>query len=276
MVKFFPDTAEYILASLKALKTLARREYGNAYHDQYTVFNLYEVVEGIRYRRVATDTYGGDPIPALQDLTNDVEQQLISQTRNNGSSDLIDIIVDILRSPYAMNTITPKVVKSLRKAILTPDELGALKTIVKEREMTCHQCQHKFVSGEAVVFTDDGDFVKLSCMNCMRPELMACLCGKHLTIPARILKSIAREKCNHTESEAEAPMPVAEFEHEGDAAEGGEIRIPPPPAAEARPGDFVFRAAAPGAVWNPPQPAQAAANPNWAANHIILNPDRNR
>lgn len=121
---------------------------------------------------------------------------------------LIDTLVDILQMPFSGNFLNLKVVKAIRKAILTSSELESLKAMSEKRELSCKDCGHRFVNGEAVTLsrTGHGD-VQLFCVKCVTPLYLPCssceggICGINSGMRSHFVKLNTCSECKVKKSE---------------------------------------------------------------------------
>ena len=112
----------------------------------------------------------GQTFEPLDELLKDITALLATKDTSGSDGDLIEQIVDILRLPHARNTLSGDALKTLRKAILLPEERAKFINTTQQREMACVACGHQFEPCELTVFSHEGFY----CNNCVRPESVVC------------------------------------------------------------------------------------------------------
>lgn len=128
----------------------------------------------------------GDESPTTEDVLKGAFGQL--SKRKNDESDLLDVIVNMLRLP-TNSYISGSILRTLRDAILTPSELGELRQTLKNTARCA--CGHEFKSGEMISPVVDGDALVLQCTNCARPQYVRCdSCDTLVPFSSRIGASI--------------------------------------------------------------------------------------
>ena len=150
----------------------------------------------------------------MQKILPDVLAVLNNDLRNSadGEGDLINVIVDNLRLPYARNYLSGSNLERLRAQLLLPQERSEFKRVTQKREMSCTQCGHEFLMGELSTYTDDG-FV---CSNCFTPSMMACrsCTDDSAPIPDKLregLRKVGDCGCKERAKSAPAPQPEVEI-----------------------------------------------------------------
>ena len=176
-------------------------------HSDAAVSLVRDIRENYGFRATSTDY-------------NEMLDQLVEQLSvDTNDVDLIDTIVRILGLPFAANYVSDKTLTSLKKAILLPAELVALKNSLKDQELHCGNCHKELVSGEMVTFSKGGfgnkDTVNLWCVNCKTPDYVTCPnCKEHVVdVPVGVTKGLRkRHQCQVCAGETpvvnEVPQPV--------------------------------------------------------------------
>ena len=176
-------------------------------HSDAAVSLVRDIRENYGFRATSTDY-------------NEMLDQLVEQLSvDTNDVDLIDTIVRILGLPFAANYVSDKTLTSLKKAILLPAELVALKNSLKDQELHCGNCHKELVSGEMVTFSKGGfgnkDTVNLWCVNCKTPDYVTCPnCKEHVVdVPVGVTKGLRkRHQCQVCAGEIpvvnEVPEPV--------------------------------------------------------------------
>lgn len=150
-----------------------------------------------------------DTIGTLQKVLNDIDKGKVKD------GDLIDVIVKTLQLPYARSAISGKALSDIRKALLLPSEMAGL-TALKQRELSCLSCGHKFVDGEMTTVTqmDNGVNVGLWCTNCSRPKYVACSkCEESTELSKPVGRALAKTKfecAKHLNERAEVKVKAKE------------------------------------------------------------------
>jgi uncharacterized CHY-type Zn-finger protein len=176
-------------------------------HSDAAVALVKDIRENYGFRGLATEN-------------NEMLDQLVEQlSADTNDVDLIDTIVRILGLPYVANSISEKTLTSLKKAILLPAELIALKNQLKEQELFCGNCHRALTNGEMVTFNKGGygnkDLVNFWCVNCKTPDYVACPnCKEHvIDVPVGVTKGLRKR-------------------HQCESCVGGVNEVPAQPAAE--------------------------------------------
>lgn len=103
-------------------------------------------------------------------------EELLTQVQPSGDASLlIDRMVEILQEPFVINRMTADALLALRRAILTPSEVGELRSSLAKGEGRCG-CGKKFQHGEMVTFYNNGEWNGrlLYCTQCSPPSYQAC------------------------------------------------------------------------------------------------------
>lgn len=88
---------------------------------------------------------------------------------------LVDSIVETLNLPYAKNVLTGRNLELLKRAILLPEEMAKIGSVLAQRELSCGSCGHRFVAGEmARLYPDGRGNNSFDCTRCGKPLFMAC------------------------------------------------------------------------------------------------------
>ena len=137
---------------------------------------------------------------------------LTEQFQQNGNidRDLIDLIVETLRLPYAENRLDSSVITKLRKALLLPSEFNALKEQLQRQEITCPSCDRVLSDGEMTTLIRDGRNVSYHCVNCSSPLFIPCEKGHLIEVSNKVRNTLKRlsgkcKACERGEAENEAP-----------------------------------------------------------------------
>ena len=107
--------------------------------------------------------------PSLDDLINQICEQVRGAAFNGTDTDVdfIDTIVQILQLQFGKNTISGKGMERLRKAILLPAELAALKLHLRDQVLSCAACGVELRGNSLVVLHKDNDAgPELMCLEC--------------------------------------------------------------------------------------------------------------
>lgn len=97
-----------------------------------------------------------------------------NKSGDSGYGDLIDEVANILQSAYARNYMTTGVLQKLRQAVLIPSEIGALKSMLKKKEMGCSSCGKEFQDGEMTTLMHSDDGATVICSRCVHPQSVRC------------------------------------------------------------------------------------------------------
>ncbi len=127
---------------------------------------------------------------------------LTLKAKGKHSQDLIDALVDVVKSPYSRNVLSGNALSALRKALLLPDEMAGLTQRLRKREMACAMCGHEFQQGETVTIYSEREAIVIVCCSCYFPSLMRCSkCSGCAEIPQKLRDGLngARkcEECKH-------------------------------------------------------------------------------
>lgn len=117
---------------------------------------------------------------------------------NAEDGNLVDQIAAIVSAPWAGNYLSPTVLKQLRKAILTTDEMAGLNERLNRKEVHCAMCEHKFQNGEAIILSSDGAGTNLFvCARCASPTNIACqsCVSGHASIPGGMVGQLSKMTC---------------------------------------------------------------------------------
>lgn len=103
--------------------------------------------------------------------------QMSAPATATADRDLIDAVVESLQLPFNAGRYQggSDRTKALQKAILTPNELSALREKIVRAEMTCSACKAPFRDGELITFTTSGGGAPMVyCYRCIAPTWVAC------------------------------------------------------------------------------------------------------
>lgn len=199
-------------------------------------------------RRSVTDEWGGRPnphnkaqagdaFPIVQQALMNLEdgsipeeslpslfETVVSVLKSKGKvpGDLIDMLVDVLKGPHARSVLSGQTLILLRKVLLLPEETAGLIERLKKREMSCVNCGHDFLSGEAASVYAERDMTALYCYSCYNPSWVKCYkCMGSAPIPAKFRDGIQGvrtcEDCKNPKKKEEEEKK----EEGGEIAEGG-------------------------------------------------------
>lgn len=132
-------------------------------------------------------------VNSLKDEIRELYEQL---SKPRVDLDLIDTIVSLLNLPYGTNQISHQTIDNLRKAILNPEELAALKKDLAKQEMHCSNCQRLFGNGEMLTSAiGQGGRIYLYCAACKVPEFRTCdhcTTGGRVNLSNQVLRAIRK------------------------------------------------------------------------------------
>lgn len=152
-------------------------------------------------------------------------------------SPLIETMVEMLQQPFLQNRITRDDIAKLRKAILTPEELGDMRAELRLVEFRCFQCKRPFQSREAMTWNHDAHSnVILYCTSCLPAQLKPCGHEGCVNKCATLVRSgTCAEHRTKKEEVPENAQEVPGGVHQLDP-EGGIIGIMPNEVREMEPG----------------------------------------
>ena len=176
MIRLYKETASRLLAlAVKARKV-----------DNLTWRQVYDSLSGpiregspstvhVLMNHVTANEPGDDGMD-LDSLIETLATQIIEDSgKASHDASLIDTMVRILQLPWARNCIGRSELETLRKAILTDEELTKLKSSLTNRELSCGECHRPLRTGEMVTVIPDGTKSNLIvCHSCIRPDYVAC------------------------------------------------------------------------------------------------------
>lgn len=222
MVNQFRILADFMLRSMNL--------HGGIRTDENSLKEIYEKLTGEKYRDARPTTLG-------ERITFAEVYNTLAFPEENSDHDmrLIEEIVGIINGPYAQGILGPKVLKSLRKAVLNPDELLKFKAEVQAREMSCGTCGRTLVPEEGVTFRVVEGTPIFICMACTRPIFIRCSCGKVKQIGDIFRRRMRKETtcaCETTavETPTEAPEPIFEPEEPERDVNPPPVPVDPGPA----------------------------------------------
>lgn len=152
----------------------------------------------------------------LNGVIAEMGEQVLANPHHSSEGAVIDAVIQILNLPYARNRIGSDALKSLRRALLLPDEVAKLRDTLSKKESVCVNCRRKLEPNELVTFNyaEDGN-AALYCIKCVRPEVIPCHgCGETATIGQR-LKSVIKATCLTCQAKAQGKEPPKEAPQEG-------------------------------------------------------------
>lgn len=244
--RFYRNTVAQILAALKLSQWVAQNQ--GLRTGEKTAFEVYDYIVGSRYR--LNNWTDGEDAKSLDSLITDVEQNLASAEALDGQPSfdktLIDVVVEILRLPYAANCINGKTLTALRKAILAPDEIRELKLELARKEAFCPGCNRTLQQGEmgSVSFRDGA--VTIFCAACSKPHLIKCSCKKVRGVSEimrrRLQKELRTCECGKKVEEGAVETPVLD----------ADAPAQPPTSAPPAPRPSIFQQYAEASITNPP------------------------
>lgn len=111
------------------------------------------------------------------------EQEIMPGSEKTGM--LVDMIADILQGAFGRNGLAGNTLEALRKAVLRPEELVALKDAMLKHELACNRCGAAFTNTQLVIYmSGNGEDRQLKqpymlCSRCAAPTAASCAnCGK--------------------------------------------------------------------------------------------------
>ena len=109
-------------------------------------------------------------------------EQISKADNPNSDHSVIDEILRILQSPYGRNQFSGETIKLLRRAVLMPDEIVALRAQLEKVEGKCAGCGREFRSGEVTTYVAQEGNRNLErvffCLACHPPDYVRCQkCG---------------------------------------------------------------------------------------------------
>lgn len=133
----------------------------------------------------------------IVDLIETIRSQI--ERGGDGDSTLVDSIVHALGLPYGLNRFSNVVMEQLKKAVLRPDEIAALKQVLID-SMRCYVCKAPIGSGELLVGNSSGASFNIRCFKCGSSETATCpVCGlKHslgAAVRTRLIKTFTCPTC---------------------------------------------------------------------------------
>lgn len=232
MIKIRRDAAERLLLAVSWIKN---RDYGcygvleeglklKGWKQQTTLRNIYN--EGIP--RGGRFTKWGDFIDHLVEQLDGVSEQ----TKHHPT--LIDMIVEVLQSPYARNVLAGRTLTQLKRAVMLPEDMIKVGEAIR-KEMFCAGCGKAFQNREmcSANANDEGGGMAFYCTRCVCPSYAACDLGgcdnsKELN-QSLIGKVIGKSNCGEHDSKQTAKSKPASAPIEG-LWDGGPILPDPGPA----------------------------------------------
>lgn len=139
----------------------------------------------VNHDRLVTASYSilkGASASGVSDSVDEMLALMDKQLEQHGGdlgeqkyADLIDVMVNVLQLPYLRSNFNSKRLEQMKRALLLPDELNALKVNLKKKERYCMGCNHQFKNGESVVYSmGDGGDPGLLCTTCLQPQWIRC------------------------------------------------------------------------------------------------------
>lgn len=114
----------------------------------------------------------GAVIPTVDNILNTLLLALTSNPPLDES--IIDRMGAFLKHPFGLNLIGDKMLKQLRRALLSSAEFEVLQEMMSRMEHRC-ACGHMFTSGEGAYFAGIGGAVQLMCFRCSLPIYSSCM-----------------------------------------------------------------------------------------------------
>jgi hypothetical protein len=165
MIRLTNDQGRAVLAHLLASPDI--QNLGRVIAQKY---NRGEITPDY-FRALTSPTTGEVP----EDLGNLAEQVLLAyRSERDGHKEVLDLVLEMIRTPLAGNLVTSSWVAELRNKLLQKDEQHE---VVKatDKFLKCSSCGHSFdVDGEEAIIIHDGNCVSLQCRACRKPRLTAC------------------------------------------------------------------------------------------------------
>lgn len=120
----------------------------------------------------------GDSYLRWRQLMEPIEQALMGAEGGTAHHpSLIDMMVEVLESPYARQALTGHALRDLRRAILLPEEMSKVGDALR-KESGCASCGRPFHSGELATAAAVNDSIAFYCVFCMYPERTPCASEK--------------------------------------------------------------------------------------------------
>jgi hypothetical protein len=113
--------------------------------------------------------YASDLIAELVTVVNATEVE-----RRDHTIDIADMIATKLGLPFSNQLLGAGAITSLRKALLTPAELGNFKATIDLSDRRCAECGRRFLNREVVTFDDSGGKASIFCTACLTPVSCPC------------------------------------------------------------------------------------------------------
>lgn len=156
------------------------------------------------------------------DLINHFKEQLElpTDTTDKHHPTLINLIIDLISGSYSRNVLSGGNLRSLRKAVLFPEELVKVSESAK-RDLACATCGKPFIQGEmatAMMAEDGTNAMIFTCVVCACPTHAACHhrdsstglhCDESQEIDTRIIsKILGKAICGaHNPKQKPEPQP---------------------------------------------------------------------
>jgi hypothetical protein len=176
-------------------------------------------VERIAARRIAlTKTrydYDADEYRYVSDLIAELAT-VVNATevdRRDHTIDIADMIATKLGLPFSRHVLSGEAITSLRKALLTPAELGNFKATIDLSDRRCAGCERRFLDRELVTFNDSGGEVSIFCATCLSPVSYPCSsCGGIATLAKATQRKLTGGACKACRDKRKQEQNVAAFE----------------------------------------------------------------
>lgn len=128
---------------------------------------------------VSEENRRGQVNPSLDDILDTMILAITSRPPIDES--LIDKLGSFLKHPFGINLVGDKLIKQLRKALLSSADYDVLVELMSHQERRC-SCGHTFQHGEGVYFSAAGP-VQLLCMRCSLPSYSSCMSCQDGIVP---------------------------------------------------------------------------------------------
>lgn len=151
----------------------------------------------------------GVVIPTLDDILDTLLLAITSDPPPDES--IIDRMGSFLKHPFGINLVGDKLIKQLRKALLSSADFEVLQEMMSRMEHRC-LCGHTFMHGEGVYFAGTGA-VQLMCFRCSLPSYSSCMSCSDGNVPmnqnARNAMTSAKQVCQECKEKKAAEVRAA-------------------------------------------------------------------
>lgn len=178
MVKITREMAERLLCLLAYVHAYCQHPEGEAVNKGYQVARDMVTDRGHKPNRTLQHT-AVRGLDAKHIQPDDLFNELVAALHDyeEGASNIISSMVDILSGSNNMNSMVGENIRALRRAILLPSEMAKVQEMLR-KEMRCLHCASPLVNGQMVTATDrQGDGMGFYCTTCYAPTSIACGSG---------------------------------------------------------------------------------------------------